>query len=126
MIQTTINQLRQYRHIKANILLFEQELDETILKSKAVSETGNKNAVSDSVAQAVLERDKIRQRIENLIQRKKAIESYLSSCDEYFGLLLRWHYGDGKTWAAIAVSLGGGNTEDGVRKACHRYVCNNP
>lgn len=118
--------MRQYRHIKANILLYEQELDELILKSKAVDGVGVKNGVTDTVAQIVLERDKMRRRIKSLTERKNAIELYLSQCDEYFGLLLRWHYGEGKTWLAIAMSLGGGNTEDGIRKACHRYVIKNP
>ena len=82
--------------------------------------------MTDTVAQIVLERDKMRGRIKSLTERKNAIELYLSQSDEYYGLLLRWHYGDGKTWLAIAMSLGGGNTEDGIRKACHRYVIKNP
>lgn len=126
MIVITINQLRQYRHIKANILLYEQELDELILKSKALDGVGAKSGVTDTVAQIVLERDKMRGRIKSLTERKNAIELYLSQCDEYFGLLLRWHYVDGRTWAAIALSIGGGNTEDGIRKACHRFVIKNP
>ena len=126
MIVITINQLRQYRHIKANILLYEQELDELILKSKAFDGVGAKSGVTDTVAQIVLERDKMRGRIKSLTERKNAIELYLSQCDEYFGLLLRWHYVDGRTWAAIALSIGGGNTADGIRKSCHRYVNSNP
>ena len=126
MIPITINQLRQYRHIKANILLLEQELDELILQSKAYDGTGRSGAVSDSVAQIVLQREKKRERINYLTERKNAIESYLAACDDYFGLLLRWHYADGKTWTSIAMTLGGGNTEDSVRKACHRYIIKNP
>lgn len=126
MIPITINQLRQYRHTKANILLLEQELDELILKSKACDGTGRGGGVSDTVAQIVLERERVRRRIESLTERKTAVEAYLSRCEDYYGLLLRWHYADGKTWASIALTLGGGNTEDGVKKACHRYVRKNP
>lgn len=126
MIPITINQLRQYRHTKANILLLEQELDELILKSKACDGTGRGGGVSDTVAQIVLEREKVRRRIESLTERKTAVEAYLSRCEDYYGLLLRWHYADGKTWASIALTIGGGNTEDGVKKACHRYVRKNP
>ena len=103
----TINQLRQYRHIKANILMFEVEL-------------------SDTVAQIVLEREKKRDRIKILTEKKTAIENYIARCDEYYGLLLRWHYIDGKTWALIALHVGGGNTDEGIKKACHRYVRKNP
>ena len=123
----TINQLRQYRHIKANILMFEVELDELILKTKTFDVSGgNPYAVSDTVAQIVLEREKKRDRIKILTEKKTAIENYIAQCDEYYGLLLRWHYIDGKTWALIALHVGGGNTDEGIKKACHRYVRKNP
>ena len=126
VIPITIKQLRQYRHTKANILLLEQELDELILRSSAHEGTGRSNAVSDSVAQIVLQREKMREKIRNLTARKTAVEVYLTECSDYYGLLLRWHYVEGKTWAAIAMTVGGGNTEDGIRKACHRYIAKNP
>lgn len=126
VIPITIKQLRQYRHTKANILLLEQELDELILRSSAHEGTGRSNAVSDSVAQIVLQREKMREKIRNLTARKTAVEVYLTECSDYYGLLLRWHYVEGKTWAAIAMTVGGGNTEDGIKKACHRYVIKNP
>ena len=126
MIPITIKQLRQYRHTKANILLLEQELDELILRSSAHDGAGRSNAVSDSVAQIVLQREKMREKIRNLTARKTAVEVYLTECSDYYGLLLRWHYVEGRTWASIALTVGGGNTEDGVKQACHRYVKKNP
>ena len=126
MIPITIKQLREYRHTKANILLLEQELDELILKSKACDGTGRGGGTSDTVAQIVLEREKVRRRIESLTERKNAVEGWLSRCEDYYGLLLRWHYVEGRTWTAIAMTLGGGNTEDGVRMSCHRYIRQNP
>lgn len=126
VITITINQLRQYRHTKANILLLEQELDELILRSSAHDGAGRSNAVSDIVPQIVLQREKTQKKIDCLTERKNAVDAYLGQCDDYFGLLLRWHYVDGRTWAAIALSIGGGNTEEGVKKACHRYVIKNP
>lgn len=122
MIPITIHQLRQYRHIKANILLLHSELDELILQS-APHDGGTKSGkTSDAVAQIVLQREKTRERIKNLTARKNAVEDYLAACNDYYGLLLRWHYVEGKTWASIALTVGGGNTEDGIRMSCHRYV----
>lgn len=126
MISITIKQLREYRHVKANILLLKQELDELILQSKACDGTGRSGKTPDTVAQIVLERERTRRRIEILAARKKAVEDYVSACGDYFGMLLRWHYIEGKTWASIALTIGGGNTEDGVRKSCHRFVVKNP
>ena len=125
MINITIKQLREYRHTKANILLLKTELDELILQSSA-HEGGRSSAVSDTVARIVLQREKTRRRIESLTERKNAVEDYIAQCSDYYGLLLRWHYIEGRTWTSIALTVGGGNTEDSVRKACHRYVMKNP
>lgn len=125
MINITIKQLREYRHTKANILLLNAELDELILQSSA-HEGGRSSAVSDTVARIVLQREKTRRRIESLTERKNAVEDYIAQCSDYYGLLLRWHYIEGRTWTSIALTVGGGNTEDSVRKACHRYVMKNP
>ena len=126
MIPITIKQLREYRHTKANILLLNAELDELILRSKAFDGVGKSNKTSDAVVQIVLEREKARRQIETLEARKKAVEEYVSNCNDYYSVLLRWHYIEGKTWAAIALRIGGNNTEDGIKKSCHRYVFRNP
>lgn len=118
--------MREYRHVKANILLLKQELDELILKSNVCENVGRSGKTPDTVAQIVLEREKVRRHIEVLTERKTAVEAYLSQCADYYGLLLRWHYAEGRTWTSIALTLGGGNTEDGVRMACHRFVRQNP
>lgn len=125
MIIITIKQLREYRHTKANILLLKTELDELILQSSA-HEGGRSSAVSDTVARIVLQREKTRRRIEALTERQAAVEDYIAQCSDYYGLLLRWHYIEGRTWTSIAMTVGGGNTDDSVRKACHRYVMKNP
>ena len=125
MIPITIKQLREYRHVKANILLLKSEYDELILKSNTCESTGRSSKISDTVAQIVLEREKLLRRINSLTERKNAVEAYLNECDDYYGLLLRWHYADGKTWASIALTLGGGNTEESVKQACRRYVIKN-
>ena len=125
MIIITIKQLREYRHTKANILLLKTELDELILQSSA-HEGGRSSAVSDTVARIVLQREKTRRRIEALTERKNAVEDYIAQCSDYYGLLLRWHYIEGRTWTSIALTIGGGNTEDSVKKSCYRYINKNP
>ena len=126
-MKMTINQLRQYRKLKGRKLLLEAERDELILKANAVDGIGGRtNKTSDTVAQTVIEREKKQRDIDNLERRLKAVEAYIDSCDEYFGTMLKMHYIDGKTWTAIAIRQGGGNTKDSVRISCHRYVKSNP
>lgn len=121
----TINQLRRYRKIKANILLLESELDELILKSKPFDLSGgNPYAVSDNVARIVVEREKTRSNINSLIAEKDAVEDYVAHCEPYYRALLTWHYINGWTWPAISIKVG--VTEESLKKACHRYVRRNP
>lgn len=123
----TINQLRQYHKIKGRMLLLITERDELLLKSNVTDGTGcRSNTTSDTVAQTVVEREKIQGDIDYLEQRLKAIEDYIANCDEYFGTMLRVHYIEGKTWTAIAMKKGGNNKGNSIRMACHRYVDNNP
>ncbi len=42
--------------------------------------------------------------------------------DYYVRAIFHARYADGMTWGAIADKLGGGNTADGVRKACERGI----
>ncbi len=123
----TINQLRQYRKLKGIKLLLETERDELILKASVCDGIGGRtNKTSDTVAQTVIEREKKQRNIDNLEHHLKAVETYINNCDEYFGTMLKMHYIDGKTWTAIAIRQGGGNTKDSVRISCYRYVKNNP
>lgn len=117
----TINQLRQYRKLKGWKLLLEEEFDELTLKIQAIE-----NKDPDKAEISRNERDKLQKDIEYLKQRLNAVEAYLRRCDEYFETMLRLHYIDGKTWTAIAIRQGGGNTGESVRKQCHRYVTKNP
>ena len=117
----TINQLRQYRKIKGRKLLLEDEFDELTLKIQAIE-----NKDPDKAEISRNERDKLQKDIEYLKQRLDAVEAYLRRCDEYVEVMLRMRYIDGKTWTAIAMKQGGKNTNDSVRKQCHRYVAKNP
>lgn len=117
----TIDQLRQYREIKGRKLLLEDEFDELTLKIQAIE-----NKDPDKAEISRNERDKLQKDIEYLKQRLDAVEAYLRRCDEYVEVMLRMHYIDGKTWTAIAMKQGGKNTNDSVRKQCHRYVAKNP
>lgn len=123
----TINQLRQYRKLKGRLLLLIAERDELILRSTVGDGTGTRSGVpSNTVAHAAEEREKKQRDIDHLSQRLRAMETYVDGCEEYYGTMLKMHYIEGKTWTAIAMTIGGGNTEHSVKQACCRYVRRNP
>lgn len=123
----TINQLRQYRKLKGRLLLLEEERDGLILRAKAGDGIGVRGGMpSNTVAQTAEEREIKQRDIDSLKSRLNTIESYIRGCEKYYGIMLKLHYIDGKTWTAIAMIQGGNNTKESVRKSCHRYVQRNP
>ena len=119
----TINQLRQYRKLKERLLLLIAERNELILRSTVGDGTPSRSGVpSNTVAHAAEEREKKQKDIDTLEERLQAVERYVSECEEYYGTMLKMHYIEGKTWTAIALRMGGKNTKESVRKACHRYI----
>ena len=60
------------------------------------------------------------------IVEKKRLERYISSIkDSYIRRIFTLRFVDGLTWLQVANKIGGKNSEDGVRKACCRYIADN-
>lgn len=51
------------------------------------------------------------------------VEEYLESIDDSFmRRLIRFRVVDGLKWEEVAIKMGGGNSEDSVRKAFNRFI----
>lgn len=51
------------------------------------------------------------------------IEEYIAGIeDSVMRQIIRYRYIDGLSWRQVAIRVGGGNTEDGVRKAQDRFL----
>lgn len=98
----TINQLRQYRKNKGRKLLLESELEE----EKSEKEIKQLETQIGVLCAALAE-----------------VEEYIKNVDDdYIADMLKAHYIHGKSWTNIACYMGGGNTNESVRKQCHRYI----
>lgn len=107
----TIDQLRGYRKMKSQANALKAQRADLILSTvHTEDQTVHKK------------REKLDQSIQRIESEMSRIRQYISRCDEYYAVLLELHYVRGKTWRTIALRMGGGNTADGVRRACHRYV----
>ena len=104
----TIDRLRRYRKSKSRKLLLQDEVDKMVLAGKS----------NDPELQW-------RQReIAKLNHELKEVRDYIDTCDPYIGTMLRLHYVSGRRWRDIAQRQGGGNSEESIRKMCHRYITN--
>lgn len=98
----TVNQLRQYRKNKGRKLLLESELKEE-KSDKEIKRLENQISVLNTALTEV--------------------EEYIKNVDDsYISEMLEAHYIHGTSWANIAYYMGGGNTNESVRKQCHRYI----
>ena len=103
----TINQFRQYRKNKGRKLLLQSEIDKLILSGLELDD---------------IEIKWRKKEVTQLCRDMKAVRDYLDCADPYISTMLRMHYIEGWRWRDIAQRIGGGNTQESVRKMCHRYI----
>ena len=81
--------------------------------------TSPKNAVEESVAKLV----DLQEKLKAYRQEAEEIERFICSVDDYqIRLILQLRYVDGKEWNEVAKYIGGGNTENSVKKMCYRFL----
>ena len=106
----TINQLRGYRKIKGRKLLLQSEIDKLILSGMEIDSSDIKWRKKE---------------VERLNREMKSVRDYLDSIEPYISTMVRMHYIEGQRWKDIAQRVGGGNTQESIRKMCHRYIAKN-
>jgi len=61
-----------------------------------------------------------------VLNERIRLEQYIASVgDSQVRQIMTYRFVDGYTWGKVAFLLGGGNTADGVRKICKRYLQRN-
>jgi len=82
-----------------------------------------KNMMEEIIPLVIEIEDRIRDEQKKYIQERKSIEDYINSVEEYqMRCILLCRFVDLMTWNQIALYIGGGNTEDSVKKACYRFL----
>lgn len=126
----TNRELNQLYWLNREIARDKQRLQELIA---AATDTASKitglphaSGVSDKTALAV-EIAYLKGVIESKIQQSyyeyNRLITYINSIeDSYIRQILTLRYVNGLSWQQIAHHMGGGNTSDGVRMACNRYL----
>lgn len=57
------------------------------------------------------------------IHERARLERYISDIpDSLTRLVFQYRFVNGLPWSQVAFSIGGGNTEDSVKKICYRYL----
>ena len=85
------------------------------------------NATSDRVGRYAAEiadlRGIISAKITQCIYERARLERYIADVpDSFTRQVMTLRFVNGLTWRQVAACIGGGNTEDAVRKVCTRYI----
>ena len=68
---------------------------------------------------------RLERRKEDLQDKRLEIDELIGEIDDSLTRqIITLRYVNGLTWGQVAAHIGGGNTADGVRKRCHRYLDN--
>ena len=85
----------------------------------------SKNMMEEIVPLIIEVRERLAQEHADFLRERNVIERYIQGVEDYqIKLILSYRFVDLKTWRQIALLIGGNNTEDGVKKACYRFLKN--
>lgn len=126
----TIKELSQLYYLNQEIQQEQQKLAE--LRAAATSTTARISglpgvgSISDKTAIAAMIADAeavIRAKTELAVVEYNRLNRYIASIsDSFMRQIISLRFINGLTWRQVAQSVGGNNTEDGVKKACYRFV----
>lgn len=128
----TLNELSQLYWLTREIEADRRRLQELEQKASAPSSVNLSGAprINREVSSVELMAERIVE-LKNAIQKKQEkniaerirLERYISEIpDSYLRQTFYYRFVLGLSWRQVAFRLGGGNTADGVRKACRRYL----
>ncbi len=127
----TLKELSQLYYLDKLIRRDEERLEQ--IRSRLTNITTNldgmpkQTGVSDKVGNGVTELVELEKKIAQdriRFEKEKAeLEQYLRRIeDKQIRLIFLLRFVDLKSWSEIAEKIGGGNTEDSVKKTCYRYL----
>lgn len=110
----TMRELSQLRYLRREIELEREQLA-GLVRERPVSAV--------HVAETAEKCRRLAARMEQHIAERDRLETYIAVIEDSLtrqAFVLR--FVDGLSWQAVAYRIGGGNTADGIRKRCQRYV----
>lgn len=130
----TLKELSQLYYLKREIAHNYNRLKE--LESKLSSPSSSSlsgmprsriygNKIEDAVADIIELKAILDAQQKQCLYECNRIEQYIANIkDSFTRQIFTFRFVNGLSWRQVAVSTGGGNTEDSVKKICYRYINN--
>lgn len=120
----TLRELSQLRFLQREIRLDTERLtrlDVTLYPSSRLARERREHAENSRLAAEI--RQVILDKRERCIRERLRLERYIASVDDSLvRMAMTLRFLDGLHWRAVAMRIGGGNTEDSVKKMVYRYL----
>lgn len=128
----TLKELSQLYYLNREIERDQQRLEELRARASAPGSTnydgmpkssGFENRLDRYIAEIVDLEAIIQAKITQCLHERNRLERYIAEIpDSLTRQIFQLRFINGLTWGQIAFTVGGGNTEEGVRKRVYRYL----
>lgn len=128
----TLKELSQLYHLNKEITKDQERLDALRHKSfplgsKLTGMPGGGNFVQSVIDKNTVEvidlEGIIEAKVKQCLHERNRLERYISDIsDSLTRQIFTLRFINGMSWVQVAHHIGGGNTEDGVKKICYRYI----
>lgn len=127
----TTKELSQLYYLNREIEMDERRLNELEMKSTSISCNmsgmpsggGPSRKIENLVAEIVDLKTIIAAKQLQCIHERNRLERYIAEIpDSLTRQIMTLRFINGLPWSQVAYSIGGGNTEAGVKKNCYRYL----
>lgn len=131
----TLKELSQLYHLNLEIEMDRQRLQEleakTLPGAQVITGMPHASGITDKVGQYAAEIADLRGIIEakhkQCVYERNRLERYIAGIDNsLLRQVFTYRFVNGLPWEQVAANIGGGNTGDGVRMMCSRYIENHP
>ena len=122
----TIKELSQLKSLNKEIALEKMKLNSLNSKNDHIGVVGIGSLKKSEYQNEINElRAKIEAHLSQCFILYNKINDFINSIDDSnIRLIISLRFVNGLSWQQVAMHIGGGNTADGVRKACERYIKN--
>ena len=127
----TAEELNQIYYLNKEIKMWKRELirsqSRSLIGGKGMDGMPRGGGLPDPVADRAIEEERIRQLIDGKlaeiqIQRGRIIEYIATVQDSFMRQIIYYRHIGLMSWRQVALHIGGGNTEEGVKKAHQRFI----
>ena len=128
----TFQELYQLKNLKQEITEQQQRLDKlrdkatsTRNRSESVPSGGDPDKTGRIVVEIAMAESVIKKELSEYWRMYVELETYINNIpDSFTRRIFRMRFIDGLTWGKIAMTIGGNQTSDSVRKICKRFLNN--